>query len=132
MIMRVAHILLALLVLTQSVSMLAFALPVPEQGDQTSLEFDYDSPSQTLSMSRHGAQKPCHQEVVISEADSTKSCCETMDEASCILSCSSIATAFSYPSMLSSLDIHALYPEYSGYSAPHQVLDELYRPPRIS
>ncbi len=104
-------------------------LSVPVQGDQTSLAYDDDSPSQVVGMSRHGAQKPCHQDVAISEVDSPESCCETMDEASCILSCSSVAAAFSYPSVLSSLDIHTLYPEDSVYSAPHQVHEKLYRPP---
>ncbi len=119
---RMIHILLAIVVLTQSVASLAVAPAVSEMPA---------TPESVSSVLVDVSENACHEEVAVAEAPPLK-CCETMNDASCILSCTSVISAISLPLSLDIPDNHVLYPIESGYAAPHNTLSGLYRPPRIS
>lgn len=125
------HIMLAIVILVQSVSTLAYMEPVPDlkavSGEITSTE---RSPQREKA--RKDSMTNCHESQGAIEEVATASCCDTMDTASCILSCASVAAALPILPLLDSIDIHAGYPADAGYAAPHKVLDRLYRPPRTS
>ncbi len=119
---RMIHILLAIVVLTQSVASLAVAPAVSEMPAM---------PESVSSVLVDVSKIACHEEATVPEAPPRK-CCETMNDASCILSCISVISAISLPLSLDMPDIHVLYPMDSDYTAPHNTLSGLYRPPRIS
>ncbi len=119
---RMIHILLAIVVLTQSVAALAVAPAVSEM---------LAMPESISSVLVAVSESACHEKVAVAEAPPLK-CCETMNDANCILSCTSVISAITLPLSLDMPDNHVLYPIESGYAAPHNTLSGLYRPPRIS
>ena len=130
---RLVHIGLAFLILIQSVSTLAFVPATAVNGDGPAQPFlsepSQRAPQESKSQPMSG---PCHHAEAAAEATADHGCCDDMKDAGCILSCFSVASAVSLPSILESIDIHVRYPQLFGYVAPHRVSSSLYRPPRIS
>lgn len=129
---RIIHTLLALMILTQSVSVLAFVPSMHGQAQQDVSSTVSDSPMVTVEKSHHGEGSSCHQKVASPEADALKSCCDTMDQASCIIHCSAIAAAVCYSVAVDGIDIHERFPVVTGYFELQSLPTELFRPPQIS
>ena len=126
------HALLAILVLTQSVSTLAMIPSAPAEKDMLVETVTGNEFIPSMEPSHHDLQPSCHGQRSVTEAESLQSCCETMDEAGCILGCSLIATAISCLSTLEKIDVHTFHPLDSLHTAPFRPLTGLYRPPRTS
>ena len=125
------HTLLAILMLIQSVSALAM---VPFAPASESMPVEAVAGNEFLSpveLSQYDQQQPCHGQRSDTEEESPQSCCETMDEAGCILGCSLIATAISCLSIHHKIDVHISYALSLLHTAPFRPLTGLYRPPWI-
>ena len=122
---RMIRILLTIVVLTQSVASLAMVPAVS------------DLPAEPASLSAHVelpdefTPRSCHDELAAPRTACVQ-CCDTMDEASCLLNCSSVASVISLAISMGFPDIHEYFPMDSGHAAPHNSFSGLYRPPRVS
>ena len=123
---RWIHILLALLLLIQSVATLA-ATPLAATGSPIPLELRTNDSGD----SHHTAMPPCHGDGATSAAQQpSQNCCETMEEKCCLLGCSVLASAVSCSAVLGSIDIRIHYPLDAGYASIQNPLFGLFRPPR--
>ena len=121
--------LLATLMLIQSVSTLAM---MPSAAADTDKSVEAATPAAlllTMELSQPEPQPSCHGQRAATEPEP---CCETMDEATCVLGCSLIVTAVTSLPALDNIDVHIPHPPASLQTLAHQPLSGLYRPPRIS
>jgi hypothetical protein len=126
---RIVHTVLAIVLLTQSVAVLAVAPTMSQQHHMTQSSLEADTSKPSAEMSHHGESNSCHQEVVSSVPDDPKHCCDT---ASCMISCASAASAICYSTSLDSDDTHVRFVVDVGHVIPHKALTDLFHPPRIS
>lgn len=129
---RAVHILLALLILMQSVSTFA-AVPMssvvsPESSHSImdrSRGISIDVPVESLNI-------PCHGDGASLSSDSTESCCSSMESAECMLACYSVATAISSSPDLDGAPVHFRHKVGQFYASPQDIPSGLFRPPRSS
>ena len=114
---RLGHIVLAMLILINTVSALAVVSVQP-----------VDTGSQAPS---HAMMSDCHDEAPSLPIAPNSPCCETMDDASCLLSCSTAVTALSLEVASFSTITHETFVLEGGHVNPRSAASELFRPPRI-
>ena len=127
---KVLHFMLAFLILFQSVSALAvmpFASMLSDEPAQLVLD-NADMPD--LNMAHHGKEGSCHDQVAAADTEQAHSCCDSMNGASCLLSCSSAAAALSTLNSLLGVDDHGHYAVVLYDGVPQKMVSGLFRPPR--
>ena len=128
---KVLHFMLAFLILFQSVSALA-VMPfgsMPSDGPAQLVLDNADMPDS--NMAGHGKEGSCHDQVVAAaDTEQSHSCCDSMNGASCLLSCSSAAAALSTLNSLLGVNDHGHYAVVLYDGVPQKMVSGLFRPPR--
>ena len=128
----VAHLLLALLILFQSVSVLSDVPLALMTIPMTSTVISDTSTDAATDLRRTDAVKNCHGVNPLNAGDSPRACCVSMDDAECLLGCASIAAALPGVLILDSIDPHIRHLIQATSVAQQEIPSRLFRPPRAS
>ena len=129
----VVHVLLALLILMQSVSTFA-AVPLPSAASSEPAHLLKIDRSSVLSVENSVASSstPCHGDSTSLAPESAENCCDSMEYAECMLACYPMATAISSRPDLAAAPVHFRHKVDQVYSSPQEIPSGLFRPPRSS
>jgi hypothetical protein len=130
---RAVRVLLALLILMQSVSTFA-AVPLPSAGspDAAHLLNIGRSSGIPMEMRVESVSTPCHGDSVSLASNSAENCCDSMEYAECMLACYPMATAISSSPDLDGSPVHFRHKVDQVYTSPQKFPSGLFRPPRSS
>ena len=129
---RAVRVLLALLILMQSVSTFA-AVPLPSAAADPAHLLNMDRSSAIpMEMPAGSLSTPCHGDGVSPVSKSAENCCDSMEYAECMLACYPMATAISSSPDLDGSPVHFRHKVDQVYSSPQEIPSGLFRPPRSS
>ena len=130
---RAVRVLLALMILMQSVSTFA-AVPLPSAASPDPVHLLNMNRLSGIPMEmRAGSEStPCHGDSVYLASQSAEKCCESMEYAECMLACYPMATAISSSPDLDGSPVHFRHKVDQVYSSPQEIPSGLFRPPRSS
>jgi len=130
---RAVHVVLALLILIQSIAAFA-AVPLPSAAipEPAHLLNMKRSSGLTVENSVASVSTPCHGDSVSLASESAENCCDSMEYAECILACYPMATAISSRPGLDVAPVRLRHKVDQVYSSPQEIPSGLFRPPRSS